>query len=106
MSSNQKRLFLELSEFSLCLSIKMIRRLRSLHELGWSRCETERRQVGPQDVTMEAPNIKARSQGRLQKRWIDDITAVVGKNWVRSAQDPEDWIIRGVACIQQWMDNG
>ena len=49
--------------------------------------------MDPQDVNMEAPNIKA-NQLRPQKRWIDDITAVFGKNWVRSAQDWEAWKIR------------
>ena len=44
-----------------------------------------------QDV---APNIKEKP-GEAQKRWFDDITAVVGKNWK----------VRGEAYIlHQWMD--
>ena len=48
-------------------------------EMCWTRCETEWGQVDPQDVNMKAPNIKAKP-GPPQKRWNDDITAVVGKN--------------------------
>ena len=40
-----------------------------------------------------------RGQRKLQRRWIDDITAVGGNDWVRSAQDQEAWKIRGEAHI-------
>ena len=70
--------------------------------LGWTRGAAERGQLDPQDVNMETPNIKV-EPGEAQKRWFDDITAVVGKNRGCPAQDREAWKIRGEAYIQQWM---
>ena len=32
-----------------------------------------------------------RRVGRPQKRWVDDIISVAGKNWTRTAQDREKW---------------
>ncbi|CAG9833161.1 unnamed protein product [Diabrotica balteata] len=37
------------------------------------------------------PRTTTRSMGRPQKRWVDDIRAVAGKQWIRLAQDRERW---------------
>lgn len=52
------------------------------------------------------PRETTRSKGRPQKRWVDDIRAVAGKQWMRFAKDRERWKQLEETYIQEWMDNG
>lgn len=40
------------------------------------------------------------------KRWADDIRIIVGKNWMRTAQNRKYWSILKEAYTVQWMNNG
>jgi hypothetical protein len=57
-------------------------------------------------VTFWRPRETKRSVGRPKKRWIDDITAVAGKQWMRIAKDREAWKQLEEAYVQQWMNEG
>lgn len=39
------------------------------------------------------PRQTKRSVGRLQRRWVDDIKQIAGRNWIKKAQDRHAWKI-------------
>jgi hypothetical protein len=45
-----------------------------------------------------------RPVGRPQKRWVDDVIPIAGKNWSSKAQNREEWKNLEEAYIQQWRD--
>lgn len=52
------------------------------------------------------PRETKRNLGRPQKRWVDDIRAVAGRQWMRLARDRERWKQLGETYIQEWMAKG
>lgn len=52
------------------------------------------------------PRLAKRPVGRPPKRWTDDIQTVAGKNWMRRAQNRNEWKKLREAYILQWMSNG
>ncbi|CAG9839740.1 unnamed protein product [Diabrotica balteata] len=56
--------------------------------------------------TFWRPRKTIRSVGRPKKRWIYDITAVAGKQWMRIAKDRKAWKELEEAYVQQWINEG
>lgn len=51
------------------------------------------------------PRDTKRSRGRPQRRWVDDIREIAGKNWLSQARDRRMWKSMEEAFIQEWMVN-
>ena len=60
----------------------------------------------PQKVILWRPRGTTRSVGRPKKRWVDDVRAVAGRQWIRLARDREAWKNLEEAYIQHWMEPG
>lgn len=48
------------------------------------------------------PMESTRSRGRPLARWVDDIEAIEGKTWMKTAQCRLEWRLREEAYTQQW----
>lgn len=48
------------------------------------------------------PRETRRSRGRPQKRWLDDVREVAGRNWAQLAQNRQEWKRLGEAYVQEW----
>ena len=48
---------------------------------------------------------KRRKRGRSHKRWADDIKAVAGGTWTRTAKDRDAWNMLEEAFANQQADN-
>lgn len=51
------------------------------------------------------PRETKRSRGRPQRRWVEDIQEIAGKNSMRQAEDMQTWKSMEEAYIQKWMNH-
>lgn len=57
-------------------------------------------------ITVWRPRQTKRSMGRPQKRWVDDIKRVAGRNWLSTARNRETWKRMRETYIQEWTAMG
>lgn len=55
-------------------------------------------------ITNWRPRQGKRSVGRPPKRWSDDIRAVTGRQWIRTARNRQEWKEKGEDYIQYWSE--
>lgn len=60
----------------------------------------------PKKLLQWRPRQTNRPRGRPPTRWTDDIVAVAGRDWMRRAQDRQEWRCLEEAFIQEWRKSG